>query len=71
MCIRDRFYEHCYRGSWAQPYLTGRVHTDLTGHPDIRPGYAPNTWTAPVSYTHLDVYKRQAHLRHQHQPHPR
>jgi len=50
--LAAQFYEHCYRGSWAQPYLTGRVHTDLTGHPDIRPGYAPNTWTALINHLH-------------------
>jgi len=45
------FYQACYRGSWAQPYLTTRFGVDLTGDPDLRPGYAPDTWTALV--THL------------------
>ena len=45
------FYQDCYRGSWAQPYLTGRFGTDITDDPDIRPGYAPAGWTTLV--THL------------------
>jgi DNA primase catalytic core len=45
------FYQACYRGSWAQPYLTGRFRVDLTDDPDLRPGYAPDTWTALI--THL------------------
>jgi conjugative relaxase-like TrwC/TraI family protein len=46
------FYEHAYRGSWAQTYLTDRLGgIDLTGDPRTRPGYAPKTWTALT--THL------------------
>jgi DNA primase catalytic core len=45
------FYQACYPGSWAQPYLTGRFGTDVAGDPDIRPGYAPAGWTSLV--THL------------------
>ena len=37
--------------AWAGDYLTGRLGQDITGHPDIRPGYAPAAWTALV--THL------------------
>ena len=43
-------YQTCYRGSWAQPYLIERFRTDLTDDPDIRPGYAPNTWTAITNH---------------------
>jgi len=45
------FYQACYPGSWAQPYLTGRFGTDVAGDPDIRPGYAPAGWNSLV--THL------------------
>ena len=45
------FYAACLPGSWAQPYLADRFGVDLTGHPTLRPGYAPDTWTALV--THL------------------
>ncbi len=45
------FYAHCLPGSWARPYLAGRFGTDLTGHPHLQPGYAPDTWTALT--THL------------------
>jgi DNA primase catalytic core len=45
------FYQACYRGSWALPYLTQRFGNDITGDPDIRPGYAPAGWTNLV--THL------------------
>ena len=46
------FYQHAYRGSWAQTYLVDRLGgMDLTGDPRTRPGYAPNTWTALT--THL------------------
>jgi len=45
------FYQHTYRGSWAQTYLTARLGTDLTGDPDIQPGYAPAGFTTLV--THL------------------
>lgn len=49
--LAARFYQGCYRDSWARPYLTSRFHTDLTDHPHIRPGYAPAAWNALV--THL------------------
>jgi len=45
------FYQHTYRGSWAQTYLTARLGTDLTGDPDIQPGYAPAGFTTLI--THL------------------
>jgi DNA primase catalytic core len=46
-----QFYQARYPGSWAQPYLTQRFGNDITGDPDIRPGYAPAGWTSLV--THL------------------
>jgi len=44
------FYQACYPGSWAQPYLTGRFGVDLTGSLDYQPGYAPAGWTTLVSH---------------------
>jgi DNA primase catalytic core len=46
------FYQACYPGSWAQPYLTERLGTDLAGNPDFRPGYAPATWNALITHLH-------------------
>jgi DNA primase catalytic core len=46
------FYQACYPGSWAQPYLTERLGTDLAGNPDFRPGYAPTTWNALITHLH-------------------
>jgi len=46
------FYQACYPGSWAQPYLTGRLGTDLAGNPDFRPGYAPASWNALITHLH-------------------
>ena len=44
------YYQACFRGSWSQRYLTERLHTDLTGHPHIRPGHAPRGWTHLVDH---------------------
>ncbi len=46
------FYEDSYPGSWAQPYLTKRFGTDISGDPDLRPGYAPDGWTKLVTHLH-------------------
>jgi DNA primase catalytic core len=46
------FYQACYPGSWAQPYLAARLGTDLAGNPDFRPGYAPATWNALITHLH-------------------
>jgi hypothetical protein len=46
------YYQACYRGSWAQPYLAERFGTDLAGHPDLQPGYAPAGWTNLVTHLH-------------------
>ena len=45
------FYRGCYPGSWARAHLLDRFGDDLTSHAGIRPGYAPDAWTALV--THL------------------
>ena len=44
------FYQHTYRGSWAQAYLADRLRADLTGDPCVQPGYAPAQWTALTSH---------------------
>jgi DNA primase catalytic core len=46
------YYQACYPESWAQPYLAGRFGVDLTGHPDIQPGYAPAGWSNLVAHLH-------------------
>jgi len=46
------FYQDRYPGSWAQPYLESRFGVDLTGHPDLQPGYAPAGWTTLVAHLH-------------------
>ena len=48
--LATRFYEARFPESWAQPYLHDRLRHDLTGHPEIRPGYAPASWTALVDH---------------------
>lgn len=41
------YYQRSLPGSWAQAYLCERLAgTDLTGHSEVRPGYAPSGWTA-------------------------
>jgi DNA primase catalytic core len=45
-----RFYQARYPGSWAQSYLAQRFGTDITGDPDIRPGYSPAGWNSLVSH---------------------
>ncbi|MBU4188881.1 MAG: relaxase domain-containing protein [Actinobacteria bacterium] len=50
--LTTRFYEARLPDSWAQPYLTERLRQDITGHPDIRPGYAPDAWTSLVQHLH-------------------
>ncbi|MFT4218079.1 MAG: MobF family relaxase [Micropruina sp.] len=48
--LTTQYYEQRLPGSWAQPYLTERLQQDITGHPTIRPGYAPNGWTTLVHH---------------------
>jgi DNA primase catalytic core len=35
-----------YADSWGPQYVSGRLGTDLAGHPGFRPGYAPAGWTS-------------------------
>lgn len=48
--LTAQFYEARLPGSWAQPYLTERLRQDITGHPTIRPGYAPDGWTTLIHH---------------------
>jgi len=50
--LATQFYEARLPGSWAQPYLAERLRQDITGHPAIRPGYAPDGWTSLVGHLH-------------------
>ena len=54
MCIRDRFrtYDEMVAEGLATKYEGNWVTTFCADHPIDQD-------TAPVSYTHLDVYKRQ------------
>jgi len=45
------YYQRSLPGSWAQTYLLERLAgTDLTGHTEVRPGYAPAGWTALIDH---------------------
>ncbi len=44
------YFQQAFPGSWAQTYLQRRFDLDLTGHPMIRPGYAPTGWTGLVRH---------------------
>ena len=57
MCIRDRFCADCGSVMYQQRYQTDKRKQDCY----ICGNYKKRTHdcTAPVSYTHLDVYKRQ------------
>ena len=58
MCIRDSAYTGQTRGAQARPFVLGLATAAilLIKISDI-PGLGV---MVPVSYTHLDVYKRQA-----------
>ncbi|MCA0295263.1 MAG: relaxase domain-containing protein [Actinobacteria bacterium] len=46
------YYQQRYTDSWARGYVTERFGHDLTGS-EVRPGYAPDSWTALVTHLHL------------------
>jgi len=48
--LTTRFYEARFPDSWAHDYLVDRLHTDITGDPGYRPGYAPASWTSLVGH---------------------
>lgn len=39
-------------GQLGPAVLTERLRQDITGHPGIRPGYAPDGWTSLVEHLH-------------------
>jgi DNA primase catalytic core len=50
--LATQFYEARFPNSWAHDYLLDRLHTDITGDPGYRPGYAPDSWTSLVGHLH-------------------
>lgn len=48
--LATQFYEARFPDSWAHDYLVDRLHTDITGDPGYRPGYAPDSWTSLVGH---------------------
>ncbi|MBN9103767.1 MAG: relaxase domain-containing protein [Propionibacteriaceae bacterium] len=48
--LAAQFYEARFPDSWAHDYLVDRLHTDLTGDPGYRPGYALDSWTSLVGH---------------------
>ena len=48
--LTQDYYASQLPGSWAQAYLADRFRTDLTGHPQVMPGYAPAGWTSLVRH---------------------
>ena len=52
MCIRDRAYDIVYPAAGAS---NNAIRIKVSEFADITNGQ----WADPVSYTHLDVYKRQ------------
>ena len=62
MCIRDRYNKYFSRSS-SQLFLNSKEREYIQEHPVLKvlvhDGFGP----IPVSYTHLDVYKRQGYLR--------
>lgn len=45
-----QWFQDQFVGSWAQPYLAGRMDVDLTGDRGVRPGYAPDSWRDLVDH---------------------
>jgi len=50
--LATTFYEGHLADRWARSYLAGRLRQDISGHPAIRPGYAPAGWTTLVEHLH-------------------
>jgi conjugative relaxase-like TrwC/TraI family protein len=44
------FFERHLTGSWARPYLAGRLSVDPAALPNMHAGYAPGTWDALVAH---------------------
>ncbi|MCA0294150.1 MAG: relaxase domain-containing protein [Actinobacteria bacterium] len=48
--LATQFFEARFPDSWAHDYLVDRLHSDITGDPGYRPGYAPDSWTSLVGH---------------------
>jgi DNA primase catalytic core len=48
--LTQAFFSRAFPDSWAQDYLTDRLNVDLTNHPAVLPGYAPDGWTSLVQH---------------------
>ncbi|WP_375426500.1 MobF family relaxase [uncultured Friedmanniella sp.] len=48
--LTQAFFTRAFPGSWAQDYLIDRLNVDLTDHPVVLPGYAPDSWTGLVQH---------------------
>ena len=48
--LTHAFFTRAFPDSWAQDYLIDRLNVDLTDHPAVLPGYAPDTWTGLVQH---------------------
>ena len=44
--MAQAFFSRAFPHSWAQDYLIDRLNVDLTDHPAVLPGYAPDRWTS-------------------------
>ena len=59
MCIRDRFQQDTFF------FIGGSIYKNISDVVVFRVAVMPEVlmYHVPVSYTHLDVYKRQVHAR--------
>ena len=62
MCIRDRYKDHkLYKGDKGTSFMVDNgLHFRICAE-GCKFKNNPNVYYAPVSYTHLDVYKRQVY----------
>lgn len=48
--LTQAFFSRAFPHSWAQDYLIDRLNVDLTDHPTVLPGYAPDSWTNLIQH---------------------
>jgi DNA primase catalytic core len=48
--LTQAFFSRAFPDSWAQDYLIDRLNVDLTDHPVVLPGHAPDSWTGLVQH---------------------
>ncbi|MFV0523072.1 MAG: toprim domain-containing protein, partial [Acidimicrobiales bacterium] len=46
------YYQAAHTHAWTRTYFTERFGIDVTGHPDLRPGYAPAGWNHLTQHLH-------------------